>query len=158
MNLEPIEIDLTVNRAEVIEEFSKIIKASKEQAKSIEDARESFANFVNTQLSASEALSENAVLTEKQIKALNRHAETLEYLKSQLASAFDPTQISLYEHQIKQAETAIQNILDAANNKAALFDEAEITAAQTKLEEAGRILDQISDKNFNASFASPEEL
>lgn len=158
MNLEPIEINLTVNRAEVIEEFSKIIKASKEQAKSIEDAQKSFANFVNTQLSASEALSENAVLTEKQIKALNRHAETLEYLKSQIDSAFDPTQISLYEYQIKQAEIAIQNILDAANNKAALFDEAEITAAQTKLKEAGRILDQISDKNFNASFASPEEL
>lgn len=158
MNLDPIQIDFTTNRAEVLEAFAQIMKAAQEQDKSVANAQKSFDAYVQTQLSASGALAENAELTEKQSKALQRHAETLEYLKAQIATAFDPTQIAIYEYQIKQTEETIHKIFEAANNKAALFDTAEMEAAKAKLEDAGRILDQISDKNFNTSFASPEEL
>ncbi|NHW22620.1 hypothetical protein, partial [Escherichia coli] len=56
------------------------------------------------------------------------------------------------------AQQAINSILESANNKAALIDTAEMEKANQKLQEAERLLDQISDKTFTPPFASPEEL
>ncbi|MDD1540291.1 hypothetical protein FO702_12415, partial [Riemerella anatipestifer] len=61
-------------------------------------------------------------------------------------------------YQLQQAQQAINSILESANNKAALIDTAEMEKANQQLQEAERLLDQISDKTFTPPFASPEEL
>ncbi|MCW0497793.1 hypothetical protein OKE63_01250 [Riemerella anatipestifer] len=157
-DLEPIKLDFTVNNSVVFEEFAKMVKAAQEQTKSVDNAQSKFKEYINTQLSASGALSKNAELTDAQTKALQRHAETIDYLKGQVANTFDPTQLGVYNYQLQQAQQAINSILESANNKAALIDTAEMEKANQKLQEAERLLDQISDKTFTPSFASPEEL
>ncbi|MRN01623.1 hypothetical protein D1Z97_10705, partial [Riemerella anatipestifer] len=157
-DLEPIKLDFTVNSSTVFEEFAKMVKAAQEQTKSVDNAQSKFKEYINTQLSASGALSKNAELTDAQTKALQRHAETIDYLKGQVANTFDPTQLGVYNFQLQQAQQAINSILESANNKAALIDTAEMEKANQKLQEAERLLDQISDKTFTPSFASPEEL
>ncbi|MDY3363837.1 hypothetical protein PG623_07475 [Riemerella anatipestifer] len=157
-DLEPIKLDFTVNNSVVFEEFAKMVKAAQEQTKSVDNAQSKFKEYINTQLSASGALSKNAELTDAQTKALQRHAETIDYLKGQVANTFDPTQLGVYNYQLQQAQQAINRILESANNKAALIDTAEMEKANQKLQEAERLLDQISDKTFTPSFASPEEL
>ncbi|MEE3726097.1 hypothetical protein V2H21_12165, partial [Riemerella anatipestifer] len=157
-DLEPIKLDFTVNNSTVFEEFAKMVKAAQEQTKSVDNAQAKFKEYINTQLSASGALSQSAQLTDAQTKALQRHAETIDYLKGQVANTFDPTQLGVYNYQLQQAQQAINSILESANNKAALIDTAEMEKANQQLQEAGRLLDQISDKTFTPSFASPEEL
>ncbi|MRM86456.1 hypothetical protein D1002_11315, partial [Riemerella anatipestifer] len=157
-DLEPIKLDFTVNSSTVFEEFAKMVKAAQEQTKSVDNAQSKFKEYINTQLSASGALSKNAELTDAQTKALQRHAETIDYLKGQVANTFDPTQLGVYNYQLQQAQQAINGILESANNKATLIDTAEMEKANQKLQEAERLLDQISDKTFTPSFASPEEL
>ncbi|MFX1715336.1 hypothetical protein JZ949_09745 [Riemerella anatipestifer] len=157
-DLEPIKLDFTVNNSVVFEEFAKMVKAAQEQTKSVDNAQAKFKEYINTQLSASGALSQSAQLTDAQTKALQRHAETIDYLKGQVANTFDPTQLGVYNFQLQQAQQAINSILESANNKAVLIDTAEMEKANQKLQEAERLLDQISDKTFTPSFASPEEL
>ncbi|MCU7571538.1 hypothetical protein N4241_10520, partial [Riemerella anatipestifer] len=157
-DLEPIKLDFTVNSSAVFEEFAKMVKAAQEQTKSVDNAQAKFKEYINTQLSASGALSQFAQLTDAQTKALQRHTETIDYLKGQIANTFDPTRLGVYNYQLQQAQQAINGILESANNKAALIDTAEMEKANQKLQEAGRLLDQISDKTFTPSFASPEEL
>ncbi|MCK0204162.1 hypothetical protein MWN41_14185, partial [Ornithobacterium rhinotracheale] len=73
-------------------------------------------------------------------------------------NTFDPTQQGVYAFQLKKTQEAIQKIIEAANTKIAPIDVEATTQANQKLEEAGRLLDQISDKHFTPQFASPEEL
>ncbi|MDY3429599.1 hypothetical protein PG662_08830 [Riemerella anatipestifer] len=157
-DLEPIKLDFTVNNSVVFEEFAKMVKAAQEQTKSVDNAQSKFKEYINTQLSASGALSQSAQLTDAQTKALQRHVETIDYLKGQIANTFDPTQLGVYNYQLSQAQQAINSILESANNKAALIDTAEMEKANQKLQEAEQLLDQISDKTFTPPFASPEEL
>ncbi|SDE77535.1 hypothetical protein [Riemerella columbipharyngis] len=157
-DLEPIKIDFTINSSAVFEEFSKMMKAAQEQTKSVDNAQKKFTEYVNSQLLASGVLAKNTSLTEAQSKALQRHSETIEYLRGKLSETFDPTQIGVYKYQINQAQQAINKIIETANNKVSLIDERELENANTKLKEAGRLLDEISDKTFTPDFASSEEL
>ncbi|WP_018675544.1 hypothetical protein [Riemerella columbina] len=157
-DLEPIKLDFTVNSSTVFEEFAKMVKAATEQTKSVDNAQKKFKEYINTQLSASGALSKSAELTEAQTKALQRHAEQLDYLKQKVSETTDPTQLGVYNYQLNQAQQAIEKIIASANNKVALIDPAEAEKAKKELQEAGRLLDQISDKTFNAHFADPQEL
>lgn len=157
-DLEPIRLDFTFNSSTVFEEFAKMVKAATEQTKSVDNAQKKFKEYINTQLSASGALSKSAELTEAQTKALQRHAEQLDYLKQKVSETTDPTQLGVYNYQLNQAQQAIEKIIASANNKVALIDPAEAEKAKKELQEAGRLLDQISDKTFNAHFADPQEL
>ncbi|MFU2094345.1 hypothetical protein ACQ1P2_03760 [Ornithobacterium rhinotracheale] len=157
-DFEPIKIDFTVNNKTVLDEFSKMVKAAMEQTKSMDDAQKKFKEYINTQLASSGILSKNATLTEAQSAALKQHASTLAHLKTQIDNTFDPTQQGVYAFQLKKTQEAIQKIIEAANTKIAPIDVEATTQANQKLEEAGRLLDQISDKHFTPQFASPEEL
>ncbi|WP_333662300.1 hypothetical protein [Chishuiella changwenlii] len=157
-DLDPIELGIAVNSEEVIADFNKLMASSGQLDKSVAQAKTSFNDFVQAQLAGKGVLNENANLTEAQSNAIKRHAEALVWLKEQLETTFDPTQIKVYEYQISQAESAIDKIIQTANQRVELLDTAQIEQTNAKLEEAGKLIDQISDTTFSPSFATPEEL
>ena len=157
-DLDPIELGIAINSDELMQEFQKMMTSSDQLDKSLENTKRKFNEFVQAQLTGNGTLSENAKLTEAQSNAIKRHAEALLWLKEQVANTFDPTQLKVYEYQIQQAEQAIKSIIDSANQRVELMDQAQLEAANNKLVEAGKLIDQISDKTFTPNFASPEEL
>ncbi|MDM1074198.1 hypothetical protein HX001_17065 [Empedobacter brevis] len=157
-DLDPIELGIAINSEELMQEFQKMMASSEQLDKSLEDTKKKFNEFVQSQLTGNGTLRENAKLTEAQSNAIKRHAEALIWLKEQVSMTFDPTQLKVYEYQIQQAEKAIENIIDSANQRVELMDQAQLEAANKKLIEAGKLIDQISDKTFTPNFATPEEL
>lgn len=157
-DIDPIEISFIVNNAELKEQLLENMAAIKNFDTSTQTAKNSFSDFVSAQMQSINALSQNASLTDKQAKAIQTMANQLEWLKEKMAETTDTTQLGVYEYQLKQIQTAMQNIMDVANQKVELLDPAEIAAANTKLDEAVKLLDKISDTHINSDFASPEEL
>ncbi|MGV0980419.1 hypothetical protein [Empedobacter falsenii] len=157
-DLDPIELGIAINSEELMQEFQKMMTSSDQLDKSLENTKRKFNEFVQSQLTGNGTLRENAKLTEAQSNAIKRHAEALVWLKEQVANTFDPTQLKVYEYQIQQAEKAIQNIIDSANQGVEFMDQAQLEVANNKLVEAGKLIDQISDKTFTPNFATPEEL
>ncbi|MGV4333442.1 hypothetical protein ACQ1P5_11695 [Ornithobacterium rhinotracheale] len=76
-DFEPIKIDFTVNNKTVLDQFSKMVKAAREQTKTMDDAQKKFKEYINTQLASAGVLSKNATLTEAQSAALKQHASTI---------------------------------------------------------------------------------
>lgn len=157
-DLDPIELEFKVNSPEFMEEFRKMMSGVKQFDSTTNKASDSFSNFLTEQLKALDVLDSNAKLSEKQAKAIQRHAETLDWLKERLANTYDPTQLAVYEKQVQDIGIALQKIAETANKNVNLMDSAEIDAANTKLNEAVAIMDKISDAAITPSFASPEEL
>ena len=155
---DPIELKFVLNSPEVLEEFKKMVSASKDLDASVDGTKQKFSQFIVEQLKANQHLDENAQLTAKQTAALQRHSEALMDLKQKLESTFDPTQVAVYDYQINQIESSIQKIIEASNKNVQLMDPAEIEAANQKIKESQALLDKISDATISPSFASPEEL
>lgn len=155
---DPIELKFVLNSPEVLEEFKKMVTASKDLDASVDGTKQKFSQFIVEQLKANQHLDENAQLTAKQTAALQRHSEALMDLKQKMESTFDPTQAAVYDYQINQIESSIQKIIEASNKNVQLMDPAEIEAANQKIKEAQVILDRISDTSITPNFASPEEL
>lgn len=157
-DLDPIELGIAINSEELMKEFRRMVTSSQDLDKSLLNTKKSFNDFVQSQLTGNGALSDNAKLTNAQTDAIKRHAEALLDLKEKSAATFDPEQLSLYAHQIKIAEAAIQKIIESANANAVVMDVDAIDQANDKLVEAGKLIDEINDKTFTPDFASPEEL
>lgn len=157
-DLDPIELGIVLNSDELIQDFNKIMLSSKSLDESILQSKASFQSFIQAQLSGVGILNNNAKLTDKQSEALTRHSKTLEWLKEQILNTFDETQLKVYQYQLSQTESAIKHIIDSANNKVELLNDAELIESKRKLEDVGRLLDEISDKTFTPSFASNAEL
>lgn len=157
-NLEPIELKFVMNSPELMAEFQKVMQTVKNYDASVATAKKGFSDFVAEQLRAINALDANAKLTEKQAQALQRHAETLDFLHGKMQETFDPTQLGVYEYQLQQTQKAIDAIVEAANKNVSLMSPEEIEAANQKLEQALNLMDKISDTHLSANIASPEEL
>lgn len=157
-NLEPIELKFVMNSPELLAEFQKVMQTVKNYDASVATAKKGFSDFVAEQLRAINALDANAKLTEKQAQALQRHAETLDFLHGKMQETFDPTQLGIYEYQLQQTQKAIDAIVEAANKNVQLMSPEEIEAANQKLEQALNLMDKISDTHLSANIASPEEL
>lgn len=157
-NLEPIELKFVMNSPELMAEFQKVMQTVKNYDASVATAKKGFSDFVAEQLRAINALDENAKLTEKQAAALQRHADTLDFLHGKMQETFDPTQLGVYEYQLQQTQKAIETIVAAANKNVQLMSPEEIEAANQKLEQALNLMDKISDTHLSANIASPEEL
>lgn len=157
-NLEPIELKFVMNSPELLAEFQKVMGTVKNYDASVATAKKGFSDFVAEQLRAINALDANAKLTEKQAAALQRHADTLEYLHGKMQETFDPTQLGVYEYQLQQTQKAIDAIVEAANKNVQLMSPEEIEAANQKLEQALNLMDKISDTHLSPDIASPEEL
>ena len=157
-NLEPIELKFVMNSPELMAEFQKVMGTVKNYDDSVATAKKGFSDFVAEQLRAINALDENAKLTEKQAAALQRHADTLDFLHGKMQETFDPTQLGVYQYQLEQTQKAIETIVAAANKNVQLMSPEEIEAANQKLEQALNLMDKISDTHLSADIASPEEL
>lgn len=131
---------------------------NKAVAASVAAAKSKFDDFVQSMSANNVVLDERAQLTEKSTAALQRHKEIIEYLKDKTSETFDVTQIAVYQHQIEQANAAINGIIESANKNVNLMNPAEIEAANKQLQDVQQLLDKISDSTISPSFASPEEL
>lgn len=152
-----IEIDNT-KIVDTAANLAAVDVQNKAIAASIAAAKAKFSEFVQAMTANNNALDEKAQLTDKATAALQRHEQTIEFLKAKAAESFDVTQIAVYQYQIEQADKAIKSIIESANKNVNLMDPAEIEAANQKIKEAQALLDKISDSTFTPSFASPEEL
>lgn len=157
-DIDPIELKFVLNSPEVLEEFKKMVTASKDLDASVDGAKQKFSQFITEQLKANQHLDENAQLTAKQTTALERHATALVDLKQKLENTFDPTQIGVYDYQINQINASIEKIVESANKNVQLMNPAEIEAANQKIIEAQSLLDKISDTTITPAFANSEEL
>lgn len=152
-----IEIDNT-KIVDTAANLAAVDVQNKAIAASIAAAKAKFSEFVQAMTANNNALDEKAQLTDKATAALQRHEQTIEFLKAKAAESFDVTQIAVYQYQIEQADKAMKSIIESANKNVNLMDPAEIEAANQKIKEAQALLDKISDSSFTPSFASPEEL
>lgn len=152
-----IEIDNT-KIVDTAANLAAVDVQNKAIAASIAAAKAKFSEFVQAMTANNNALDEKAQLTDKATTALQRHEQTIEFLKAKAAESFDVTQIAVYQYQIEQADKAIKSIIESANKNVNLMDPAEIEAANQKIKDAQALLDKISDSTFTPSFASPEEL
>ena len=161
-----VEVDQSAPKIEIeaksIEETAAHLAAvdaqNKAIAASVAAAKAKFDDFVQSMSANNVVLDERAQLTEKSTAALQRHKEVIEYLKGKTDETFDVTQIAVYQHQIEQANAAINGIIESANKNVNLMNPAEIEAANKQLQEVQQLLDKISDSTISPSFASPEEL
>ncbi|MCZ2084163.1 MAG: hypothetical protein LC112_07795 [Flavobacteriales bacterium] len=161
-----VEVDQSAPKIEIetksIEETAAHLAAvdaqNKAVAASVGAAKSKFDDFVHSMSANNAVLDERAQLTEKSTAALQRHKEIIEYLKDKTTETFDATQIAVYQHQIEQANTAINGIIESANKNVNLMNPAEIEAANKQLRDVQQLLDKISDSTISPSFASPEEL
>lgn len=161
-----IKVDQSAPKIEIetksIEETAAHLAAvdaqNKAVAASVAAAKSKFDDFVQSMTANNAALDERAQLTEHATAALQRHKEIIEYLKGKTTETFDVTQIAIYQHQIEQANEAINGIIELANKNVNLMNPAEIEAANKQLQEVQQLLDKISDSTISPSFASPEEL
>lgn len=161
-----IKVDQSAPKIEIetksIEETAAHLAAvdaqNKAVAASVAAAKFKFDDFVQSMTANNAALDERAQLTEHATAALQRHKEIIEYLKGKTTETFDVTQIAIYQHQIEQANEAINGIIESANKNVNLMNPAEIEAANKQLQEVQQLLDKISDSTISPSFASPEEL
>jgi len=161
-----VEVDKSAPKIEIetksIEEAAAHLAAvdaqNKAVAASVAAAKAKFDDFVQSMSANNAVLDERAQLTEKSNAALQRHKEIIEYLKDKTAETFDVTQIAVYQHQIEQANAAINGIIESANKNVNLMNPAEIEAANKQLQDVQQLLDKISDSTISPSFASPEEL
>lgn len=152
MNEEPIELEFIINSPELLEQASQVQKGLEGIDNTVLRAENNFRDYINTQLEASNAMALNVKLTKEQQRAYDTYTNSISGLKEMMQSATDPTQISVYEFKIKELTQSLENLISKANEKESL------TIDTVKLEEAGRLIDSISDKTFTPSFASSEEL
>ncbi|MGG5507901.1 MULTISPECIES: hypothetical protein [unclassified Myroides] len=151
-NEEPIEISFIINSPEVLQQALAVEKGLQGVDYALEKSEKNFQAYIDTQLQVNQALNENVRLTQAQKRAYDTYSNTLEGLKKMMDSTTDPTQLAVYQFKIQEVSDSLQKLIDNANNKKLdVFD-------TDKLEQAGHLLDSISDKTFSPSFASSQEL
>ncbi|MCP1997302.1 hypothetical protein [Flavobacterium sp. HSC-61S13] len=150
-DLDPIEIKFLINSPQVIEDATRVEGSLKGVDSAVKNSEIAFKNYVTEQLEANKAMLEGVNLTKAQQRAFNSYSNEVAGLKGMLTEATDPTSIGVLSYSLEQAQLKMANLIDSAKNKVEVFD-------VQKLEEAGKILDAISDKTFKPTFASNGEL
>ncbi|MDM1093424.1 hypothetical protein [Myroides odoratimimus] len=152
MNEEPIELEFIINAPELLEQASQVRQGLESVDNAVARSENNFQEYINAQLEASNAMAQNVRLTKEQQRAYETYANAISGLTQMMQETTDPTQIGIYEYKIKELTKSIEDLLSRANSN-------EVSVIDTeKLEEAGRLIDSISDKTFTPSFASTEEL
>lgn len=156
-DLDPIEIPFEINSQELIGELSRIISSAKAVDTTISSAHTAFDDFISSLEDMSSKVSQSESITDKQVNTLARLNEQLEWLKVAQSETNDPTQLAIYQKQLEDIAAAMQKIVETTGKPAMVLSADEITDANSHLQEAQKLIDQISDTHIQP-FASPEEL
>lgn len=151
MNEEPIELEFIINSPELLEQASQVRQGLESVDNAVAQTESNFQEYINAQLEASNAMAQNVRLTKEQQRAYDTYASAISGLTKMMQESTDPDQITVYQFKIKELTQSVENLLGKADKKLNFIE-------NEKLEEAGRLIDSISDKTFTPSFASGQEL